>query len=96
MTFTELCTLEPALRELEEFARNAAREEEAEQGEYRCGNACWYSQVKPRLLRLVGWGRTPRHPVLSSSEAYMTATDYLYNLMPDCRRCACLSVASLA
>ncbi len=61
-----------------------------------CANAAWYGYggrlgLKPRLVRLVGWGAQSRDPVLRSCEAYDVAYETLYELLPDCRNCGCVN-----
>ena len=82
MTWDEVAALEPRLRALE-------RECDAYRGRDRLGKwygfrSSWASGVKPRLVRLVGWVRTPRpsndaatEAALRSSAAYDAAYDHL-------------------
>lgn len=54
-TWTELCVLEPALVELEKLARSLADEsDDSDESEVLDP---WYLQLKPRLVKLVGWER---------------------------------------
>jgi hypothetical protein len=52
-----------------------------------CANDIWYDEIKPVLVKLVGW--SARNPALRTTEAYDVAYQYLYNLLPDCRDCGC-------
>lgn len=69
-----------------------------------CANEVWLGHGRPTSFRdavaaLVGWDRADRHPdpaadrVLRSSDAYDLACDRLYDLLPDCNGCWCLSPA---
>ncbi len=60
-----------------------------------CANEHWYGYgghlgLKPRLIRLVGWGAQSHDPVLRSCDAYDLAYETLYDLLPDCRGCGCV------
>ncbi len=88
-TWAQLVRQEPLLAGLEVSIRQVKPE-----GRYFCANRCWYGfgswqgrGFKARLERLVGWGA--RNPALRTSDAYDAAYQHLYNLLPDCRQCAC-------
>jgi hypothetical protein len=83
MTFDELCEIEPGLRQLEAQIRAV---DDSDPHFY--ANREWYRNHKPVLLHLAGW--YARCPDLRSVEAYDVAYGYLYDLLPDCRDCACL------
>lgn len=92
MTFNELATMEPRLRELEAAIMVRTKSEQGDK--LTCANAHWYgcegaSGYKVWLEQLVGWHRKIGSEVLRSSEAYMVATNHLYSLMPDCKGCGC-------
>jgi len=57
-----------------------------------CANRAW-RPFRAEVIRLVGWSaRTPNaaaNPTLKTSDAYDVAYQTLYNLLPDCRDCAC-------
>lgn len=42
------------------------------------GHRDYYRDVKPRLLRLVGWMREDGPEILQTSEAYEVAVEYLW------------------
>jgi hypothetical protein len=86
-TFEELVQLEPRLGMLERDIRSIKR---PYRGRF-CANEIWYQGFKPKLVRMVGW-LAPKDapPALRTIEAYDVAYDHLYELLPNCRRCACL------
>jgi hypothetical protein len=55
-----------------------------------CADEAFLGRFKPRIAQLVGWWRRDRDEVLSTSAAYDAVFDAVYDLMPPCRRCACL------
>ncbi|MDP9472214.1 MAG: hypothetical protein M3Q71_16370 [Chloroflexota bacterium] len=88
-TWDDLAAREPRLADLR-IAAERIRDVDAR----FCANAAWYGYagqlgLKPRLLRLVGWGAQNQDPVLRSSDAYDVAYQTLYALLPDCRGCGC-------
>jgi hypothetical protein len=86
MTFEDLQRIDPRLREL---AVDICRVKDA--GPYGfCANYVWGREFKPRMVDLVGWDATD--PRLTSSEAYNVAYAYLYDLLPGCRECGCISL----
>ncbi len=90
-TWQDLVAREPRLAEL----RVAAERIRPTANASFCANAAWYGYagqfgLKPRLLRLVGWGAQNQDPVLRSSDAYDVAYQTLYDLLPDCRGCGCV------
>jgi hypothetical protein len=93
LTWAELATLEPALAQLEREIRAWAR---TPLGRDFCANARWYGYgrfkgmgYRARVVALVGWGSRHPDPRLRTSDAYDTAYRHLYELLPDCRECAC-------
>ncbi len=91
LTWDDLAAREPRLAAL----RQAVERESAHGRLHYCANAAWYGYgghlgLKPRLLRLVGWGAQSHDPVLRSSDAYDVAYQTLYDLLPDCRGCGCV------
>jgi hypothetical protein len=92
MTWNELIKLEPRLLALAKEA--AAYKKNAQGKEYVCANDRWYGNgqwrdkgIKERLVLLVGW--LAERPELKTMEAYDVAYEYIYNLLPTCRNCAC-------
>jgi len=53
-TWKELCELEPALLELEQLAHKCAEDTSPRND---AGDLRWYMEIKPRLVKLVGWER---------------------------------------
>ncbi len=89
-TWDDLVAREPRLADL----RIAAERVRAVDTSF-CANAVWYGYgghlgLKPRLVRLVGWGAQSRDPVLRSCDAYDLVYQTLYDLLPDCRGCGCV------
>jgi hypothetical protein len=91
-TWGELVKIEPRLLALATEA--SAYKKDSPGKEYVCANDRWYGYgewkdrgIKARLLYLVGWDAW--NPALRSMEAYDLAYSYIYNLLPDCRNCAC-------
>src|SRR5262245_44621745 len=92
LTWEQLVRLEPQLLDLLRRARATPA-----RGKHFCANARWYGYgqwrfagLKPHLLRLVGWQRPDKHPVLSSPEAYDLAYETVYEALPNCKDCWCL------
>ncbi len=90
-TWQDLVEREPRLAELRIAAERVRPPADAS----FCANAAWYGYggqigLKPRLLRLVGWGAQSHDPVLRSCDAYDLVTEVLYALLPDCRGCGCV------
>lgn len=55
-----------------------------------CANTTWFG-LKKTLLKLVGYERVDKHPILSTSEAYDLVYAFGYAFMPPCRgECSCL------
>ena len=57
-----------------------------------CANWYFYRDLKPKLLLLVGYERRPAHALLSSEAAYDVASDAIYEALPNCRKCGCISL----
>ena len=85
LTFDEICRIEPELRTLARLARGEHKR--ARGSEFYCANAVWYQDLKPVLVRLVGWHARSRE--LRSSAIYDLACDTIYRLLPNCRKCGC-------
>lgn len=75
-TFENLCAVEPGLARL----LRRARMHEPTMG--FCANEIWYWDLKPQLVRLVGFEAD--HPELSSSADYDLAYQTIYEALPDC------------
>ena len=93
LTFDQLAALEPGLARLEYEIKAWAR---TPLGDNWCANARWYGYgrfrgfgYRARMVELVGWGSHHPDPRLHTSEAYETAYRRLYELLPNCRQCAC-------
>lgn len=55
-----------------------------------CANVHWYDELKPELVKLVGWSAWSRKALLRSSDSYDVAYEVIYNVLPDCRNCWCM------
>ncbi len=91
LTWPDLVEREPRLADLRVAAE---RVRDAGDGSF-CANAAWYGYgghlgLKPRLVRLVGWGSNHPDPALRTSAAYDVVYQTLYDLLPDCRGCGCV------
>jgi hypothetical protein len=90
-TFEQLAAREPRLTDLRAEI-SAVRDDGRAQ--YFCANEHWYGYgyrgFKDELSRLIGWGRDPVDPALSTSAAWDVAYRELYKCLPDCRRCGCV------
>lgn len=84
VTWELLTTLEPKLKNLLAEVRYAAKNRESVNF---CTCRAWHSDIKPRLLPLVGWHRRPFHPVLSTEPAYDVAYRALDDALPLCGDC---------
>jgi len=89
--FAELVELDPELGRIEAEAR-AVRDPG---GELFCANHAWFD-IKDGLRRRIGVWRRPRAGEdpeaarrLGSAEAFETAFQALYPLLPPCRGCGC-------
>ncbi len=90
LTWQDLVAREPRLADLRIAAERARPTADAS----FCANAVWYGYgghlgLKPRLVRLVGWGAQSHDPVLRSCDAYDLVYQTLYDLLPDCQDCGC-------
>lgn len=98
MTFEDYCEIEPRLKELMALASDHRFS-----GHTRfCANEFWFGygrtqspSLKLRLTRLVGWNADTQDKRLHSQHAYNTCYDTIYNALPNCRHCGCISAASL-
>lgn len=92
--WNELVKIEPRLLDL---ADEAMAYKKASHGKkYVCANDRWYGYgewkgrgIKERLIYLVGW--LSCRPELKTMEAYDVAYQHIYNLLPACQDCACMS-----
>jgi hypothetical protein len=84
--FKELCRLEPGLQQL----FNEARRVTSHGDPHFCANRVWYRELKPRLLKLVGWQSTRPDGQLHTTTSYDAAYSIIYGALPDCRDCWCL------
>lgn len=83
--FQRLCQQEPRLGAL-----FVAAHQEAEASENYCNHEAWYGDIKPRLVKIVGWDADQGHPELQTAEAYELAYHTILDSLPDCRgRCGC-------
>ena len=83
MTWEEMLKIEPELKVLFENAKAVKPE-----NDYFCANRIWVCEIKPRLVRLVGY--EARLEPLRNVEAYDLAYGKIYKELPDCRNCSCL------
>lgn len=91
LTFDELAKLEPRLKTLEDDI--SAIKDDGESESF-CANNRWYGyfghrNMKATLVQLVGWEARGKHGELRTMDAYSTAYEHLYELLPDCRDCGC-------
>jgi hypothetical protein len=93
LSWAELVEREPALGQLEREMRAFRR---TPLGDDFCANARWYGYARfkgmgyrARVVALIGWGSRHSDPALHTSAAYEVAYRHLYELLPDCRDCAC-------
>lgn len=96
-TFNHLVVLSPALAELEKEAKAYKRSSVGK--ESVCANDRWYGygewkgkSIRRRLIHLVGWCAGLES--LKSCYAYDLAYHHLYDLLPDCKACRCMSMLS--
>jgi hypothetical protein len=90
-SFETMREMEPGLGDLENDIAWIAHSDD--KSKPFCANATWYGwsgreSLKKRLGKLVGW-YSP-NPKLRSPGAYNMAYRHLYDMLPDCRDCACL------
>lgn len=96
--FAKLKDIEPRLGRLEEEIRQHAKRNR--KTPRYCANAFWYGYphvnavfpafngFKDTFVRLVGY--SAEISCLKTSEAYSTAYEFLYDLLPNCKKdCAC-------
>ncbi len=89
-TWEDLATREPRLTQL----RQAVEQVSARGNPRFCANATWYGSAggpnfRGQVMRLVGWHAENPDPVLHTMAAYDLVYQVLYDLLPDCRDCAC-------
>lgn len=87
-SWKRLTVEEPRLKTLASDVRAYAKANASDP--HFCANRFWVQDLKPRIMSLVGWEAKTKNPELRSSEAYDAVSDYLFNLLPDCRDCWCL------
>ncbi len=86
-TWDLLCKIEPRLLNL--LAEVKSVKDDKTKPSF-CANDVWYADIKPKLIRLVGWYAGGADYRLRSRGAYNLAIHVLYNELPDCRNCGCL------
>lgn len=93
--FARLAAMDPLLLGV---ARRAG--DVGQPGDKFCANAVWYGYdgygLKEQMYDLVGWGRAGGPPELKTMEAYSRAYTVLYELLPDCVCCGCMSPGFVA
>lgn len=58
-------------------------------GLWFCRVIVWQREFKPRLMRLVGWGRVEDPEWLQTPAAYQTAYRAVFEALPPCRADGC-------
>ena len=91
--FKRLAEIEPKLLMLEAKIESCALKSRGRKD--FCANAVWYGYgtnagFKKELKTLVGFEAFNSNPVLNTQEAYSTAYNYLYYLLPKCGDCFCM------
>ncbi|MET0601357.1 MAG: GIY-YIG nuclease family protein [Baekduia sp.] len=87
-SFADLCRVDPRLERLVNDARVEA--ERAPRMSTVCREDAFERRFRPRLERLVGWGRRGAGPRgLATRAAYDVAEAGLRDLLPPCRGCLC-------
>jgi hypothetical protein len=76
LTFNDMIKLEPRLARLKEKAFIVWQSRRWSRTELR---RCWYLELKPEMLRLVGFGAAV--PALRSYEAYDYCYQHLYSFL---------------
>ena len=86
--FEKLCKINPMLQILECHIREHKKANRHKK--LYCANWHWYKRDGFKSSLITEVGHDSVYPELRTSEAYHTAYDYLYNLLPDCRGdCSC-------
>ena len=85
--FNRLAKLEPRLVDLRKWVLRIA--EQGRRARTFCANQVALDLIDPRVSKLVGWDRTDGPAELQTSSAYDIAFGYLYECLPNCRRCRC-------
>jgi hypothetical protein len=105
MTIQDLCKLEPLLYDLQ--AELGLKASEQVNSDTCCANAMWHGydgtgvSLKKRLESLIGWHRAYKGDdpetakILRSSDAYMLAVNWLYEMLPGCKDCSCLHLMEI-
>jgi hypothetical protein len=85
LTFDQLAELDSELDGLLEYAENHPG---------HCANAAWYGPdgLRKAMTRVVGHLRGCGPEELQTSAAYDVAYRTLYNALPDCDGCGCLTL----
>jgi hypothetical protein len=81
-----MCQAWPPIHALWKAAASYRKYARRSPGEF-CANAIWYSDLKPRLVEMVGYSVMERKnvpDVLKSTKAYDVAYDRIYHALPDC------------
>jgi hypothetical protein len=88
LTFEQLSVIDPELNELLESAVHQTG---------NCANAAWYGPqgLRKRMQQVVGHLRGCGPVELQTSAAYDVAYRALYNALPDCNGCGCLTLSDL-
>ena len=93
VTWAELAEIEPELLIIE---ANLKAIKDNKRNKSFCANAIWFGypghspSYKMWMHRLVGSYVRKDNPRLITSEAYDCAYHHLYDILPDCRNCACI------
>src|SRR5262245_23610994 len=82
-----LAKLEPRLADVRKWVLRLA--EQGRRAKRFCANQVALDRIDPRLCRLIGWDRADGPAARQTSSAYDVAFGYLYQCLPNCRRCAC-------
>jgi len=80
ITWQDMIEIEPELKRLYEKAK---KENKPDLPEDYCANEIFYKQLKPEIVKLVGWGA--RKKELNSCRAYDKAYKKILNALPDCQ-----------
>lgn len=80
LTFRELAEIEPELQDLLEQALSVS-----DRNPKYCADTVWYHELKPQLVRLVGFAAKNPNKRLHTSYAYDLAYETIYDALPSCR-----------
>lgn len=87
LDWEELAAIEPGLVALHDEVRRL----KDPGGPCFCVETLWHRRYKARLAWLVGFRTHNDDPRLRTMAAYDVAFEKIYNAMPACRGCACMS-----